>query len=185
VHFDLNLYSVPHTHAGKTLTVVATLDTVRILDGATEVARHQRNFDRDQQVEDPSHIEKLIAAKSEAKQNRGMDRLSCALPSSRFLFEKAALQGRNLGALTIGLLKVLDQYGQEETERAVQQVIQTDSTHVSAVRQVLEQRRRDKGLPPPIPVQLADDPRIQNLVIQPQSLAGYDNLHNIGKECEQ
>jgi hypothetical protein len=80
------------------------------------------------------------------------------------------------------LLKVLDQYGQEETELAVQQVLASDATHVSAVRQVLEGRQREKGLPPPIAVQLPDDPRIQNLVIKPQSLAGYDNLHNIGKE---
>jgi len=186
VRFDLNLYSVPHTHVGKTLTAVATLNTVRIMDGPAEIARHQRTFDRDEQVENPSHIEKLVEMKTEAKQHRGMDRLSTAVPSSRPLFEKAALQGRNLGALTTGLLKVLDQYGQEETEIAVRRVIESESTpHVFAVRQVLEQRRRDKGLPPPIPVQLPDDPRIQNLVVKPQSLAGYDNLHNIGKECEQ
>lgn len=185
VQYDLNSYSVPHTHVGKSLTVLATLDVVRILDGATEVARHKRTFDRDQQVEDPSHIEKLIAVKTEAKQHRGMDRLSYAVPSSRLLFEKAALRGQNIGGLTTGLLKVLDQYGQEETERAVQEVVQTDATHVSAVRQVLEQRQRDKGLAPPIAVQLPDDPRLQSLVVKPQSLAGYDNLHNIGKEAEQ
>ena len=182
--YDLNLYSVPHTHVGKSLTVVATLDTVRILDGHTEIARHKRSFDRDQQIEDPSHIEELIEVKKQAKQHRGMDRLSYAVPSSRALFEKAALRGQNLGALTTGLLKVLDQYGQEEAELAVQQVLQTDATHVSAVRQVLEQRRREKGLPPPIAVQLSNDPRLQNLVVKPQSLAGYDNLHKIGKEIE-
>jgi transposase len=180
--FDLNCYSVPHTHVGKSLTVVATLNTVRILDGATEVARHKRSFDRDQQLEDPSHIEKLIEVKAAAKQHRGLDRLSYAVPSSRALFEKAALHGQNLGGLTTGLLKVLDQYGQEETELAVQQVLASDATHVSAVRQVLERRHREKGLPPPIAVQLPEDPRIHNLVINPQSLADYDNLHNIGKE---
>lgn len=183
--FDLNFYSVPHTHVGKSLTVVATLNTVRILDGSTEIARHNRTFDRDQQIEDPSHIAKLVEIKTEAKQHRGMDRLNYAVPSSRQLFEKAALRGQNLGALTMGLLKILDQYGQEETERAVRQVLQTDATHVSAVRQVLEQRQRQKGLPPPIAVQLPNDPRIQNLVVKPQSLAVYDNLHNIGKESAQ
>jgi len=180
--FDLNSYSIPHTHVGKSLTVVATLETVRILDGITELAVHKRSFDRDQQVEDPSHIEELIAVKKKAKQHRGMDRLSYAVPSSRALFEKAAFRGQNLGALTTGLLTVLDQYGQEETEHAIQHVLKSDATHVSAVRQILEQRQREKGLPPPIAVQLPEDPRLQNLVIKPQSLAGYDNLHNIGKE---
>ncbi len=184
VRFDLNCYSVPHTHVGKSLVVVATLDTVKILDGATEVARHKRTFNRDQQVEEPSHIDKLVAVKAEAKQHRGMDKLSYAVPSARLLFEKAALRGQNLGALTTGLLKVLDQYGQEETEQAVRSILNTDATHVSAVRQMLEQRLREKGLPPPVVVQLPDDPRIRNLVVKPQSLAAYDNLHNIGKESE-
>lgn len=185
VRFDLNLYSVPHTHVNKTLTVVATPDMVRILDHSTEVANHKRSFDRDQQIEDRSHIQALVDAKAEAKQHRGMDRLKYAVPSSCALFEKAALRGQNLGALTIGLLKVLDQYGQEATELAVQDVLATDATHVSAVRQALEQRQREKGLPPPIAVQLPDDPRLQNLVIKPQSLEAYDNLHNYGKETEQ
>jgi hypothetical protein len=184
VKYDLNSYSVPHVCVSKSLTVLATLDTVRILDGAVEVATHKRTFNRDQQIEEPAHIEQLIAMKTEAKQHRGMDRLKESVPSSQSLFEKAALRGQNLGALTTGLLKVLDQYGQEQTERAVKQVLRTDATHVSAVRQMLEQRQREKGLPPPIAIQLPDDPRLQNLVVTPQSLAAYDNLHIIGKECE-
>jgi len=182
VRFDLNSYSVPHTHVGKSLIVVAKLDTVRILDGSTELAMHKRSFDRDQQIENPAHIDELIEVKKEAKQHRGMDRLSYAVPSSRALFEKAASRGQNLSGLTTGLLKILDQYGQEGTEYAVKQVLKADATHLLAVRHVLEQRQREKGLPPPIAVQLPDDPRIQNLVIKPQSLAGYDNLHNVGKE---
>lgn len=182
--YDLNLYSIPHKYVGRSLTVAATLDTVRILDGSTEIARHERSFDRDQQIENPAHIEELIARKVEAKQHRGMDRLAYAVPSSKLLFEKAALRGQNLGALTTGLLKVLDQYGQEETECAVNAILKTDATHISAIRQVLEQRNRERGLPPPIPVQLPNDPRIRNLVVKPQSLAGYDNLYNISKETE-
>ncbi len=32
--FDLNDYTVPHTHVNRTLSVLATLDTVRILEGS-------------------------------------------------------------------------------------------------------------------------------------------------------
>ena len=38
VRFDLNDYSVPHTHVRKTLTVLADTKTVRILDAQTVVA---------------------------------------------------------------------------------------------------------------------------------------------------
>ncbi|MGH8480810.1 MAG: Mu transposase domain-containing protein, partial [Gammaproteobacteria bacterium] len=38
VRFDLNDYSLPHTHVHRTLLVLATLETVRILDGHTVIA---------------------------------------------------------------------------------------------------------------------------------------------------
>ena len=43
VRFDLNDYSVPHTHVRRTLIVRATLDTVRILAGAEVIATHPRS----------------------------------------------------------------------------------------------------------------------------------------------
>lgn len=47
--FDLNDYSVPHTHVHRTLTMMATLDSVRMLDGTDTIARHQRSWDKGQQ----------------------------------------------------------------------------------------------------------------------------------------
>jgi DNA replication protein DnaC len=60
LRFDLNDYSIPHTHVGRTLELVATLSTVRIFDGATLIAEHARSFDKGQQIEDPQHIEALV-----------------------------------------------------------------------------------------------------------------------------
>ena len=51
--FDLNDYSVPHTHVRRTLTVVATLKEVRILDGVDVIARHPRSFDKAARIENP------------------------------------------------------------------------------------------------------------------------------------
>ncbi len=44
--FDWNDYTIPHDHVNRTLTVLATLDTVRILDGPDVIATHPRSFDR-------------------------------------------------------------------------------------------------------------------------------------------
>ena len=52
VRFDLNDYSVPHTHVLRLLTVMASPLEVRILDGATVIARHPRSYDRGAQIED-------------------------------------------------------------------------------------------------------------------------------------
>jgi len=55
VRFDRNDYSVPHTLVGRTLVVSASLERVRILDGAEVVANHSRSFERGQVIEDPRH----------------------------------------------------------------------------------------------------------------------------------
>jgi hypothetical protein len=46
VRFDGNDYSVPHTLARKTVTLVVGETTVRVLDATDEVARHTRSYDR-------------------------------------------------------------------------------------------------------------------------------------------
>ena len=52
VRFDRNDYSVPHTLVRKTLVVMASIDTVRILDGNQVVAKHRRSYDRGEQIEE-------------------------------------------------------------------------------------------------------------------------------------
>jgi len=48
--FAWNDYSIPHTHVRRTLSVLATLDTVRIFDGLELIATHLRSFDRGTQI---------------------------------------------------------------------------------------------------------------------------------------
>ena len=90
VRFDANDYSIPHHYVGRSLTVSASLETVRILDAATVLATHPRSFDRGQQVEDPAHIEALERHKRSAREHRATDRLHHAAPSAKTLFVAAA-----------------------------------------------------------------------------------------------
>jgi hypothetical protein len=85
VRFDLNDYSVPHTLVRKTLTVAASLHTLRILDGSETVATHQRCWDRDQQIEDQSHTQSLLESKRRARRHSAIDRLSAAAPAAERL----------------------------------------------------------------------------------------------------
>jgi transposase len=176
--FDLNDYSVPHAFVRRTLTVAATTDTVRILDGNTVVATHARTYDKAAQIEDPSHIQALIDQKRSAKQHRGLDRLHHALPHAQALFEIVALRGGGLGGLTSGLLKLLDQYGADTLDRSIAEVMQAGTPHLAAVRQILDRQRREAGLPPPLAVTLPDDPRVRNLVVHAHPLHRYDALSN-------
>ena len=176
VRFDKNDYSVPHDHVRRILTVLATPETVRVLDGEQEVASHERSFDRKAQIENPEHIEALVAWKREARASRGIDLLRHAAPSSQPLLEGAAKRGHNLGSSVAALLRLLDTWGAEALESAVGEALAADALHVGAVRQVLERRAQAAGTPPPLPVSLPDDPKIRDVHVRPHDLASYDTV---------
>ena len=178
VRFDGNDYSVPHTYAQRTLVVLATLDTVRVVNNETVVASHPRTFDRARQVEDPSHLTALLTHKRNARAHRAQDRLHQAAPASTALFRAAAERGLHLGVLTRGLLPLLDTYGAEALQAAIVEALEQDTPSLGAVRQLIDQQRHAKGLPPPLPVPLPDDPRIKDLHVRPHDLDDYDQLHS-------
>jgi transposase len=176
VRFDRNDYSVPHTLVRKTLVVSATLEVVRVLDGAAVVATHPRSFDKDQVIEDPRHIEDLVQEKRKARKERGVDRLHRAAPDSEEFLVRLAARGENLGSCVARLLGLLDSYGAEELASAIEECLKKDVPHPHAVRHVLEKRRQELGQDPVLPLVLPDDVRVRNLVVPPPSLHPYDNL---------
>jgi hypothetical protein len=95
MRFDLNDYSIPHTHVRRTLTVRADLHRVRILDAADVVAEHARSYDRGAQIEIAKHIDALMEHKREARHHRGLDHLAHAAPAARTLMQRAAERGSN------------------------------------------------------------------------------------------
>lgn len=174
--FDRNDYSVPSAHVRCTLTVVASLRTVRIFDGVDLVAQHERSYDRGAQIEDPQHIVELRDRKRRARNQRGSDRLAAAVPSSQRMIAILAERGENIGSATSWMLRLLEQFGSAEVERAVLDAIENDVPHPQAVRHILDRRRRARGRPPATPVDLPNDPRIRNLAVQPHDLGGYDRI---------
>ncbi len=174
--FDLNDYSVPHDHVRRTLVVVASPDTVRVLDGSTLIATHARSWDRAQQIEDPAHVQALVDRKARARASRGLDRLARAAPSATPLLARAAERGQNLGNITARLLAVLDAVPAAELEAAVAEAVARDAPNVGAVRQILDRRRAERGVPPAVISRFVTNARAANVVVRPHPLASYDQL---------
>jgi len=174
--FDLNDYTVPHTHVRRTLTVLATLDTVRILDGSDVLATHPRSFDRDAQIEIQAHVEALVTHKRAARAHRAQDRLHHAAPSAKPLFLRAAERGAHLGVLTRGLLQLLDTHGATALEAAIAAALAEDAAHLGAVRHFIDAQAHARGQAPPIAVVLPADPRLHTISVRPHALRDYDQL---------
>jgi hypothetical protein len=174
VRFDLNDYSVPHTHVRRTLAVRADELTVRILDGAAELARHARCWDRGQQIEDPAHVQRLVEHKRAARTHRGCDRLAQAAPAAATLLERAAARGNNLGSITAALLRLLDRYGAAALQAAVIDALERDVPHPNAVRLALERAREAAGQPPPVALVLPEHVARRDAPVRPHALNSYD-----------
>ncbi len=152
------------------------------MDGLDVVAKHRRSYDKGALVENPAHVQALVEMKRQAREHRGKDRLHQAAPNSPDLLLSCAERGHNLGSVTSGLLRYLDRYGAVELEIAIAEAIAQDSPHLAAVRQVLEQRAQARNQPPPVSIDLPDDPRIRNVVVKPHALASYDGLSVVDDE---
>lgn len=175
LRFDLNDYSIPHTHLGRTLEILATLDRVRIVAAHQTIADHPRSFDRGQQIENPAHIEALLAHKRAGRAHRAIDRLHHAAPNAKQLFALAAERGVHLGVLTRGLLQLLDSHGADSLAQAIAAALGENAAHLGAVRHFIDQQRAARGQPPPIAVTLPNDPRL-HLSVRAHDLRDYEQL---------
>ena len=176
VRFDLNDYSVPHTHVRRTVSVLADERRVRVFDGVHVIADHPRSYDSGQQIEDPVHVQALVEHKRRARAHRGVDRLAHAAPASATLLQRAAERGHNLGTVTAALLRLLDRYGAAALQAAIERALAQGVPHPNAVRLALEHAREQQGLPPPTALGLSDEVARRDAPVRPHALASYDQI---------
>jgi len=176
VRFDLNDYSVPPSAVGRALNLLASPSWIRILDGADEIARHRRSWDRRQVIEDPSHRQALLDEKRRALGSSPSGRLRLAVPESEMLLEEAFRRGESIGRSTTQLIQLLDDFGAEELRSAIRLALERATPRASSVAYILNQRRRTKQLRTLRPVELNRRPDLADLHVQPHDSDIYDEL---------
>lgn len=179
--FDWNDYSVPHTHVRQSLTVHATLDTVCILDGMNIIAEHARSYDKAKQIECAEHIKTLAQRKRDAREHRGLDRLTQTIDCAREFLKSAAERGYSLKSITNQLTSLLDDYGASFLEKAMAEALLKKSPHPNSVRIALQKLRDEQFDEPLVSFALSQDKRVTDMVIKEHDLGQYDAL-NPGEE---
>ncbi len=179
VRFDLNDYSLPHTHVRRTLSVLADEQRVRVLDGAQELACHPRSWDRGVRVEDAAHVQCLVDHKRAARAHRACDRLSQAAPASAELLKRAGARGHNLGSITAALMRLLERYGARALQTAITEALERDVPHPNAVRLALERAREACGQPPPVALVLPEHVTRRDAPVRAHDLASYDRTESL------
>jgi transposase len=176
VRFDRNSYSIPHTHVRRPLMLLASPTTVRVLAGGEEIARHGRSYDTGRVIEQEAHIAALVAVTRQANASSARDRLRLAVPAATTLLERLATRGEPLRYHIVRLLALLDDYGPQELAAAIDRALERDALGAGAIAHILETRRRQRGLKPPIPIALPNHPGVRELDVTPHRLETYDDL---------
>lgn len=176
VRFDLNDYSIPHTHVRRTLTVLANAQRVRVLDGATVLADHVRSYGKGVEVEIRSHVDALIERKRGARQHRGTSQLSQAIPAMADFLARAAAKGHHLASMTRVLGQMLEHYGAQAMQDAVVEALRRDVPHHNAVRLALERARQERRDTPLVVPQLSERAQRLDVTVKPHRLDAYDDL---------
>jgi transposase len=176
VRFDLNDYSIPHRLVGKPLVLVANETTVRVLDGTEEVARHARSWDRARRIEDRAHFEGLLAHKRRGLPGKASDWLRQLEPEVGTLLKLLAERGENLGSHVAQMVQLVQVYGVDDFAWAVKHAASRGTPRASSVAVLLQAKRHAANTPPPVPVQLPEDPRVRNLRVRRHDPAAYDTL---------
>jgi transposase len=181
VRFDLNDYSIPPEAVGRTLLLAATDTTVRLLDGATEVARHARSYDRGQMVLDPVHAEAVLKFKRKARHSTPAFRLEQVVPESSALLDAAVAQGESPGRQMAELNRLLEEFGVQSLRRAIVQALEHNTPRASSVAFLLRcQPRRERLL-----LDLSRHPEAQSVDVRPHDLEIYDDLANNQDDDQQ
>lgn len=176
VRFDLNDYSIPHTHVRRSLTVLASADRVRILDGVAVLTEHARSYDRAAQIENPAHVQALKEHKGRARHHSGLDRLAQAVPAMAELLRRAAAAGHHMATITRTLGEFLDHYGASALQLAVLEALRRDVPHPNAVRHALEHARELSRTTPLVVPQLSERARALDVHVPTRSLDAYGAL---------
>jgi transposase len=176
IRFDQNDYSIPHTHVGLPLTLIASETTVRILDGLFELARHKRSYERHRRFELEQHLAALQAEKRRARELRGRHRLFDACPSAGPFLTETVARGESPSHTTLALLRLVDAYDPKAVDDAIKTAALRGAFGVGSVEHIIEQDRRKRRLQPPIGELALHDERARSLRTKPHALAGYDAL---------
>lgn len=160
IRYDLNDYSVPHTHVQRTLVVFATPSEVRIVDGDKVLATHVRSYDNAATVENPEHLSALLDHKKRAKHHRTQDLLIEAVPQVREILTQLAARGDRLGSAVSTLQRLMDRYGLLDFAEAVSLAVAANTPHPNNIRLLVERVRHRRGLPPPLLQPLVTAPNL-------------------------
>ncbi len=173
VRFDTNSYSVPTKYAHRQITVVATVDEVRLVFDDRLIARHARHWGREQYIFDPVHYLALLE-----KKPGGLDHArplkDWKLPECfAILRRRLEQQPDGLGTREfIRVLRLLEYASLKQLTDAVEYALDIGILDADSVQVILEHRREA----PVALFSLEGRPHLKTVHVEATDVAAYQSL---------
>ncbi len=173
VRFDTNSYSVPVKYGHRKVTVVATVEEVRLVYEDRLIARHRRCWQREQYIYEPVHYLALLERKP-----GGFDHArpleNWQLPDC-FTLLRRRLEAEHGGPGTrefIRVLRLLESYCLAQLTNAVEYALDIDVTDPDSIRVIIEYRSQK-------PVELFSldgRPELTRVRVETTDVSAYQSL---------
>lgn len=181
VRLDSNTYSVPPECAGKTVHLRADAAAVRVLLDGTEVARHERCWERHRSIEEPAHLARLLERRKGAQGPKRKDRFCALSTEARLYIQEVARRRIRLDHELEKLARLVELYGETDVASGMAKALVQRTFGARYVRALIDQARFAAGLAePPEPI-LTGNAAADSLEVQPHSLESYDELVSASK----
>jgi len=144
VRFDRNSYSVPTQYAHRPVTVLATVEEVRLVYADEVIACHRRCWGKEQFFFDPIHYLALLERKpggfDHARPFENWDLPVCfGILRRRFEAELRGLGTREF----IKALRLLERHSLAAVKQAIHQALEIGASSADAVRVILEYQQEE------------------------------------------
>jgi hypothetical protein len=142
VKLDSNRYSVPSEYAGARLTLKAYNDRICIYSKHNLIARHERSYDRNQDIENPDHPRALLQQRRKAKEQRLLMQFLKLSPKSEAYYAELANRRLNPRHHIRHIVALGEIYGAEKVARAIEDAFTFQAFSCEYIANILEQRER-------------------------------------------
>jgi transposase len=142
VTLDTNHYSIPAELANTRITVKAYPDRVCVYHSEKLVARHNRSYDRFQDIEDPDHPKALLAQRRNAREQRLLIRFLSLSPKAQAYYEGLEQRRSNPRHHLRKIVALSEIYGTDAVARAIQDGLAFLAFSCEYINNILEMRTR-------------------------------------------
>ena len=142
VTLDTNTYSVPAEHASAQVTLKVYPDHLCVYHQNKLIARHQRRYDRHQDIEDPDHPRELLQQRRNASDQKLLLRLLALTPKAEAFYRELQQRRMNTTHHVRKIVALSEIYGAEKAARAIQDALEFQAFSCEYIANLLEQRQR-------------------------------------------